>query len=293
VSLDLRTYPLVPTVDASDLASSELASHIASFASDSGPSGSLLLRSVPIGDLGPTPLVAHAGTGDRARIGAINLLIIAELLGHAVGYKQEHGGDIVQDLYPLMGSVGKQLSTSSGTNLAFHTETAFHPHKPRYLLLLCQRGDSSAHTTLCSADAVLTSLDAATIEVLRQPRFRTGVDLSFGPSSNWLTPPLPIFAGEPGAEEFNFDAELTNGCDGKATAALVELSTVIGQMQTSIVLEAGDLLIIDNHRAVHGRSTFTARFDGTDRWLLRTFVVEDMAAIPTTERTGAIINTTF
>ena len=32
---------------------------------------------------------------------------------------------------------------------------------------------------------------------------------------------------------------------------------------TAVVLEAGDLLVIDNHRVVHGRSPFHARFDGT------------------------------
>ena len=31
-----------------------------------------------------------------------------------------------------------------GPNLMFHTETAFHPHRPRYLLLLCLRGDPAA-----------------------------------------------------------------------------------------------------------------------------------------------------
>ena len=43
------------------------------------------------------------------------------------------------------------------------------------------------------------------------------------------------------------------------------------------MLEPGDLLVIDNNVAVHGRTPFVARFDGTDRWLQRTFVVADLA----------------
>ena len=34
-----------------------------------------------------------------------------------------------------------RCSTSSKVQLMFHTEAAFHPHRPRYLLLLCLRGD--------------------------------------------------------------------------------------------------------------------------------------------------------
>jgi hypothetical protein len=34
-------------------------------------------------------------------------------------------------------------------------------------------------------------------------------------------------------------------------------------------LRPGQLLLIDNDVAVHGRAPFTARYDGTDRWLKR------------------------
>jgi L-asparagine oxygenase len=50
--------------------------------------------------------------------------------------------------------------------------------------------------------------------------------------------------------------------------------------------------VVDNQVAVHGRSPFRARFDGTDRWLQRTFVVPDLAA-SAADRTGRIITTRF
>jgi hypothetical protein len=58
-----------------------------------------------------------------------------------------------------------------------------------------------------------------------------------------------------------------------------------------VVLEAGDLLVLDNTLVVHGRSPFPARFDGTDRWLQRAFVVADLDAIA--DRDGSVITTTF
>ena len=32
-------------------------------------------------------------------------------------------------------------------------------------------------------------------------------------------------------------------------------------------LQPGDVAFIDNYRAAHGRKSFRARYDGTDRWL--------------------------
>lgn len=38
----------------------------------------------------------------------------------------------------------------------------------------------------------------------------------------------------------------------------------------------GEILFLDNCRAVYGRKSFRARFDGTDRWLKRLNVTRDL-----------------
>ena len=260
--------------------------------------GALLIPNMAIGYVPPTPVSTEAlvkpdRTSERTLLG------VASMLGEPVGYAQEHGGDIVQDLFPLLSSVGRQLSTSSGVELAFHTETAFHPHRPRFLLLLCLRGDSTAATTLCSVRDIMVLLSASALAILRQPRFRCSVDESFGPGParhggpGWLTPAMPVLCEHiNGSFEFTFDGELTIGIDREAEEALDEVRNAIESARTSLTLATGDLLIIDNHQAVHGRSPFTARFDGTDRWLQRTFVVNDLES-STNARTGRIITTRF
>jgi L-asparagine oxygenase len=255
-------------------------------------SGAVLVRGLPVGDVPPTPALAlhtlatHPKTD---RVSETVLLDAAALLGEAVGYAQEHGGDIVQDLYPLATSVGRQLSTSSGVTLAFHTETAFHPHKPRYLLLFCLKGDPAAATTLCSVDAVLGRLEPSVRIQLADRRFVCGVDESFGSGTTWTTQPMAILTDD---GEFTFDADLMRGVDHEADHVITAVAQAIGAAQTSITLEAGDLLILDNHRAVHGRSPFTARFDGTDRWLQRSFVVDSLEP-SAQQRDGRVITTTF
>jgi alpha-ketoglutarate-dependent taurine dioxygenase len=50
----------------------------------------------------------------------------------------------------------------------------------------------------------------------------------------------------------------------------------IDENLTGIALRPGECLFIDNYKAVHGRSSFKAKFDGTDRWLKRINVVRDL-----------------
>lgn len=262
------------------------------FADESHPSGALLIRGVPVGELPPTPSTPTTPSG-KDRISEQNLLAAGRVLGQPVGYLPEHGGDIVQNLLPTRDGAYRQVSTSSAVTLAWHTEAAFHPHRPRFLLLLCLRGDSAARTTLCSIREVLSSLSLRTRWLLGEPLFRTAVDESYvGSRSQHLGPRVPVLAGDLDAPRMVFDADLMVGVNDEATAALAELTAAIEEHHTHVVLQTGDLLVVDNSVAVHGRSPFTPRFDGTDRWLQRTFVVTDLAA-SAGERTGRVIRTRF
>ena len=193
------------------------------------------------------------------------LLAVARSLGEPVGYVQEHGGGLVQDIVPDRANEGRQLSTSSSVVLEWHTETAFHPHKPRYLLLLCLRGDPAARTMLCSIAHVLPHLDPATIAILREARFRTRPDASFLEEGTVgeLGPPMTVVTGNAAELTFTYDEDLMVGTDAAAQAALDRLGRAVRAHATAVVLEAGDLLVIDNHRVVHGRSPFHAAFRRT------------------------------
>lgn len=254
--------------------------------------GALLLRNLPIGQVPSTPAGPTAMT-TKDRVSEFVLLTAARLLGQPVGYRPEHGGDIVQNLIPTRSDLTRQTSTSSAVDLGFHTETAFHHHRPRFLLLLCLRGDPGATTTLACIDDVLPALSLATRHTLTEPRFRTRADESFGGGAHATGGrPTPVLTGAWDHPTMTFDAELMVGVDADAANALAELRDAISHRHTSVVLEAGDLLVIDNFRCVHGRSQFTARFDGTDRWLQRTFVVTDLAP-SAAERVGRIVSTRF
>ena len=58
------------------------------------------------------------------------------------------------------------------------------------------------------------------------------------------------------------------------------LNQAIRNNAQSVKLESGDLLIIDNLRAAHARSSFTPQFDGSDRWLKRAYAIRELNVIP-------------
>ena len=265
---------------------------LARFASQSHRSGVLLIRNAPIGDLPPTPTTPSSPL-DKDLATELTLLTVARRLGQPVGYVPEHGGRIVQNIVPTQTDADRQTSTSSRSNLMFHTETAFHPHRPRYLLLLCLRGDPAARTTLATVHDIVESLDAEMVAAMFEPRFRTAVDASFlDGRANEFGPLVPLVTGTLSEPTLVFDADLTVGVDPFAERVVAAVRDAIERCQTSVVLEPGDLLVIDNNVAVHGRSPFVAKFDGKDRWLQRTFVVADLAP-SAAERVGRVITTTF
>ena len=267
------------------------------FRLDSGRSGAMLIQDCDLGDAPSTP--RHPADAPPAGRAETFLLDVASVLGEPIGYEPELGGAIVQNIVPVAGSERRQVSTSSAVTLAWHTETAFHPDAPHYLVLMCRRGDPAAATRLSSIHDVLPLLHDDTVATLRSPRFRTRPDASFlgGDSAGEYGPPMTVLSGGDGdgggaGLRFVFDEELMIGIDPDAVAALGALAAAVRRAANATVLDTGDLLVVDNHVAVHGRSPFTARYDGTDRWLQRSFVVDDLA--PSADRrNGRIITTRF
>ena len=43
-------------------------------------------------------------------------------------------------------------------------------------------------------------------------------------------------------------------------------------LASRVCLKPGDVLLMDNRKGAHGRTAFTAFYDGHDRWLQRVYV---------------------
>ncbi len=64
----------------------------------------------------------------------------------------------------------------------------------------------------------------------------------------------------------------------RGSARRVTAAAVAEDVRHEIQLQAGDLLVIDNRRCLHGRNSFVPRHDGTDRWLERVYVRAEVAS---------------
>ena len=221
-----------------------------------------------------------------------SLIEFAMTLGYPVGYAQEQEGRIIQNIVPVHKTEHAQISTSSKSELALHTETAFHPYKPDYVLLLCVRSDPSAETTYANLDDILSKLDKDTIRTLMNPWYLTGIDESFRTHGEPdMQVSLSVLGVSDSGWELTYDATVMTGINNAARNALVELSRAVDASVQAIALKTAQLLVMDNKTTVHGRRPFQPKYDGRDRWLKRALVVKNLP--PEDEYEDGVITTKF
>lgn len=208
------------------------------------------------------------------------LTIYGSLLGTPYSYVQEGDGHLIHEITPRPKYETEISSKSSAVNLDFHTELAFHHIIPDYLLLFCVRGDrhNDAQTYVSSVRTSINDVSSELFDVLRQPLYKTGVDVSFG-NVNTVKgngKVVPVLYGDLDDPLMIFDPDMMVPLNDAAENALKEFRAILFKNKTSLVLQPGDLVMIDNNRAVHGRSAFRAYYDGQDRYLHRLFITRDL-----------------
>lgn len=253
------------------------------FVRDGNVDGVLMIRNFPL-DRGLPPTPSRPGEPGRkdSRASELWLCCVAAALGEPVGYQQEKKGRIFQDVFPTRENADKLSSESSSILLDFHTEIAFHPFMPDYILLygLRQDPDREARTIFSSVRRFFHLLTPGDRDTLFSNLYRTGVDYSFGnvEEKKGVGPLVSILYGDRLDPFLRYDLDLMAGQTPAARHALQVVRELVNQVQRDVVLEPGSLLVLDNRRCVHARSHFRAYYDGRDRWLQRMSVVRDLQA---------------
>lgn len=224
----------------------------------------------------PTDPVAFEGK-DRDPDTEATLLAFAAAAGEVFAFARQHRGAIIQNVSPVPGHEYDAVGTGSRSLLDWHSEDAFDDAHPQFVGLFCVRGDERVQTALAPVDRIpLSEHDEA---VLRQPRYMHGIDKASGgtgiPEDGVQGPAL---YGEDGKRFVRIDMDCAAEVSGddEAAAALKNFHDGADKAGIYVTLGEGDILLFDNRRVMHARTPFEPRYDGTDRWLQRVIITDDL-----------------
>lgn len=243
---------------------------------------------------GPTPSTWQRMSRPRAEaVAATQLALIGTLFGHPFTWSTLQGGSMIQDLMPVQEDKQEQSGHGS-VLLQWHTEDAFHPNRCDYLLLMGIRNPDMVPTTASSIRDVTLGEEYKSILAGRRFLIRPDNEhirqlAANDPESPALArmirmredpEPVAVLFGELSDPYLRVDPFFMESVphDKDAQDALEVLVNALDGVEQSIVIDPGTILVVDNNRAVHGRSAYEPRFDGTDRWLKKLSVTTNIRA---------------
>jgi Fe(II)/alpha-ketoglutarate-dependent arginine beta-hydroxylase len=266
------------------------------------PSGVCLLTGYRVDDekIGPTPAGWHGQeTPGRTLAEEIYFLLCGSVLGDSIAWATQQNRHLVHDVLPIRGHENVQINSASDATITWHTEDAFHPYRAEYIGLMCLRNDDGVESTYACIDDI--ELDDEVIKVLLQPRFLLMPDESHridgeptgcdGRTAELIQRSrarieqmsrcpdrVAVLFGDPSEPYIRIDPYFMrrDTDDRAAEEALDRIIAAIDDKLTATALAPGDVLFVDNFKAVHGRKSFKARYDGRDRWLKRLNIARDL-----------------
>jgi len=238
--------------------------------------GYLIFQTFPDDFFEKTPMQNTEKIGENTQLGKIQSILLS-FLGEMISYEAEGGGYLLQDIVPVKKMSKLQTSVGSNIELEIHTEQAFSNLRPDFLSLACLRGDDNAYTYILPVSPII---DTNTDSILQKPLWKTQVDLSFKLNGTEFVEgdirgPLAILNGSLEDPHLIFDQDLMLGITEEADTKIRDIIEIYKKNRISHCLQPGEILILDNRKVVHGRSPFSPKYNGKDRFLIRGFAVVD------------------
>jgi L-asparagine oxygenase len=198
-------------------------------------------------------------------IGAVSLE-----LGRLFNYR-ETSEFLMYDIYPAKGYEDSRSFVNSRKMLSFHSDGSAHPElSPDYVLLYCIRSDHGAVNLVVDLDALVERLSIRAVDVLSQPLFNHLVSES---PEHYELKPVLYRAGK--CFTVKYDEDNTFGINAEAKFFQERLNEVLREVATAITNTSNSLLVIDNKRCLHARTSFNPKYDGQDRWIKCAFVTNE------------------
>jgi hypothetical protein len=237
-------------------------------------------------DAPPTP---YDGAVDleTSRQAIINLHAVVGCLGlHPVAYRKESASTL-HAVCPMQGARGELSSHGFDAALPLHTDYADRPidepvtdQSPAAAVLAfaVERAKPATPMQCIPARRLLSALSAEQIRIGRLAEFAVRAPALFGGQTARVR---CLFL--PGAEadmRCRLNLGTMTGLTDRASRLLREIREILSDpaMTEAIHVRRGDIVILDNQRAIHRRAPFAPRWDGADRYLIRMSAVHDCHA---------------
>ena len=241
--------------------------------------GFLLFKNVPINindiEIGKTPESNNTKTGEKTMLVKIQSLFM-QYISEMIAYEAEGYGRLFQDIIPIKSLASEQTSVGSTIELEVHVEQAFSKLKPDIISLGCLKGDKEAITYILPVKKIIENINKEDINSLFEPLWKTGVDLSFKINGHEfiegdIRGPLSILNGSIEDPFLIFDQDLMFGINEESNKIIKIIIDIYYQNRIQHNLQPGEIILVDNNRAIHGRSSFFPKYNGNDRFLVRAF----------------------
>lgn len=267
--------------------------------------GYCIVSGFPIDDarLGPTPSHWRIDNPNATCWRECMLACLySAALGDIFGWSTQQDGRIIHDVLPVKEYEHEQLGFSSSEELTWHTEDAFHELRGDYLAFFCLRNPDAVATTISRPD--FSRLTPEQIDVLFERHYTIRPDNSHLPKNESedrarereaggetlvtaayedierrLSEPekIAVLFGDKRDPYMSLDPYFMD--EPEHPAAREALKALIDAVEAGLkdmALSPGECALIDNYMVVHGRRSFKARFDGTDRWHKRINITRDI-----------------
>ncbi len=252
------------------------------------PAVAAVIRGLPVDDkrVGPTPehWSAHCDPA-RTMPEDFYFLLLGSLIGEVFGWSTLQNGALLHNVLPNRAEENDQSGAGSRAPLLWHIEDAFHPYRCDYLALMALRNPDEIGTSLGSVRNLKVTQHER--EVLWDRRFHIrpdkvhmkGLDVG-APGAEFEHSPQPvsILFGDADEPYLRINPPFMTALPGdeEAEQVLADVISRIDESMGEVILHPGDVVFIDNYLAVHGRGSFTTRYDGTDRWMRKALFTRDL-----------------
>lgn len=222
---------------------------------------------------------------------ATAIICLAALGADTVSYGSENGGDLFVNLVVIPGE--GRVSEKSQSKMNGHTDAVSFPvrgHRdpedpriapsPDFVCLSALRNPYAVPTTVMELDAILSQLDAQHIHELQKPQyilqsqltFRDGMEEILG--QELLVDDAQLLFRMQSGFWIRYSHSSTKAADAgesPAKQAMQALTEACLNCAIPVALAPGDIAIVNNRIALHGRTKVGEEFGGQSRWMLRTY----------------------